>query len=853
MQKKRFPEALKDWSFPLLAIVFLIAFYHSTISNRLKHLQAVTDMSGDRISELLIQGDFNGVNRTLQTIVDTNSLDGAVLLGESGDYLDGAGQIAADTSFSLEIGGRVGLALPSFLNYQYAAPIPSNERPLAYLLLSSRTNIFIYLCFTLVFAAMLGWRFVRLGQSQTILSRIERNPGYTQDSSSTGSGAGEIREQISQLEQERDAALTTVRAKGDFLAHVSHEIRTSLNGIMGVLSLVKTSGLAGEKKRLVDAAENSAHSLLFIIDDILDFSKITSGKIEFESIRFNLREVIEDCLALYKDAARAKKVALHSYMPLDINPEVVGDPTRLRQILTNLLSNAVKFTNKGDVGLRVSLIEQAEKKQHLRFAVEDTGIGIAQEKLDGIFDMFAQANENTARKYGGTGLGLSVCKNLIELQNGEIGVKSRPGHGTLFWFSLELPTIPQVDVVNTANELGGKEIVLFDNCETCRTILHQYLPECKIHNATAEDIEEVLEKLGQIKSGSEKIPDSILIDYSCTSKRVDLLIEELGALFPANTPACFVLLQNSNREQQLIASGVTGVVHKPIRLEQLYGELSGSIMHETAEKISDGTDSLQGKVLLVDDEIINQHVGEMILRRLGLEVDLASSGNEALEKIRERKYDLVLMDIQMPDMSGIETAEKIRAREQEKGREPLAIIAVTANALGTMKQRSLDAGMNGFIVKPIQPDLLYEYLAPWLTCRAPAENSDNAVIEVAAEDEIPDDDDPVIWDRTQALQYLGGDEDLLQDLMKLFINRKGKLLAAIEDAMKTTDGEAISCAAHAFKGAVNHFAAKKCQRLALTIEYKAGEGGLEGLDTYLNELRVAADTLEEELKQQVIL
>lgn len=857
LRNKRLAKALKEWSFLLIAITFLFLYYNTTTTTKIEHLKAVADLSAEQISASFVERNFDEITFRFSQIEKAHSLDSIILLGDSGDMLAGQ-NLNTKVSDSLEFGGMVDFALPATLYYQYTKILLQDERPAGYLVIQESSSILFFVLTTTVILIALMWSFTSSAIFQMTLGRTAKDRGLTGSARSQSYVDGSenksaLLQKISELEQERDAAFVTIKAKGDFLAHVSHEIRTSLHGIMGVLSLLKTSGLAGEKKRLVEAAENSSNALLFIIDDILDFSKITSGKIEFESIEFNLREAVEDCLALYIDAARAKKVDLHSYVPLEINPHIKGDPTRLRQILTNLLSNAVKFTNKGDVSIRLSLIEEMGEKQRLRFTVEDTGIGIAQEKLEGIFDMFAQADEKTARKYGGTGLGLTVCKNLIELQNGEIGVKSRPGHGTLFWFTLDYIQVEKSPEYTLAPEVSGKEVVIFESCETCSTILHQYLSACNVRNILVEDIEDVLEKLERIKTESKDwLPDFVLVDYGSITKRIDRLTEALETLYPEKTPACYVLLHNSRLERQILAAGITGIIHKPIRINQLYDGLSGKSINEIVESTAYDIESLHGKVLLVDDEIINQHVGEMILRKLGLDVDLAGSGLEALEKIEKREYDLILMDIQMPDMSGIEVTEKIRDREKDSGQEPIVIIAVTANALGSMRQRSLDAGMNGFIVKPIQPDLLVDYLKPWLAVPHQVESGRRP--EMAYEDsEMDEVEEQATWDRNLALQYLGGDEDLLQDLMKLFIHRKNKLLTAIEDAMKTTDGEAISCAAHAFKGAVNHFAAKKCQRLALTIEYKAGEGGLEGLDNYFSELQTAADTLEKELKEQVLM
>jgi signal transduction histidine kinase/DNA-binding NarL/FixJ family response regulator len=555
-----------------------------------------------------------------------------------------------------------------------------------------------------------------------------------------------VEERTEELRQKRDEALAAAKAKSEFLANMSHEIRTPINGIIGVLSLLKDARLDDEHKRLLLMATRAADSLLLIINDILDFSKIEAGKIDFESIDFDLRDLMEEVTLLFVEAAGLKQLDLHCVVPIDVESHVIGDPTRLRQILTNLLSNAVKFTDRGEVILQVARIEKFNGQQVLRFSVEDTGIGISASALKNLFRKFTQADGSTTRKYGGTGLGLSVCKQLVELQKGDIGVESEEGRGTIFWFTLPLQVV-------------------------------------------AGEIHE--------------------------------------------TP-----------------------IYKPIRRLQLYNASRQKEEPINSTENENRMPDLRGRILLVDDEPINQRVGVAILKKFGMEPDVANNGREAVQMALEKHYNLVLMDIQMPEMNGFDATEMIRKNERQNGLPRIPIVAMTAYAMESTREHCLAIGMDDFIAKPIKPDILIERLQPWLSIQLP-------VLPDQREIPIPSSDQSSVkgglqerhmalpaeknWDRKRALQFVGGDEPLLRDLAALFLQRNTLLLENIQKAIQNNDAEALHEAAHAYKGAVNHFSAIKIRDLALDLENNGRAENLAGSQSLFDQLRIEAKGLIEDL------
>ena len=660
-----------------------------------------------------------------------------------------------------------------------------------------------------------------------------------------------VRERTEELRTKRDEALAAAKAKSEFLANMSHEIRTPMNGVIGVLSLLRDAPLSERYRRLLDSASRSADSLLLIINDILDFSKIDAGKIDFESIVFDLRELMEETSELFIDAVNLKNLDLVCFVPIDTHCRIKGDPTRLRQILTNLVSNAVKFTDKGEVVLQVELVEQRENHQTLRFSVADTGIGIAENVINKLFEKFTQADGSTTRKYGGTGLGLSVCKQLVEMQGGEIGVESVEGKGSTFWFVLPFEVMEESSLLGPCKKLENKRFLIVDDNATNRMIIEHYLHVCPVQIYSCVDARSALTMLENLSSQGMAI-DTVLLDYHMPEMDGLQLARRIKEVYKDQAPEMIMLSSGGVAREKAHEAGIRAVIYKPVRQAQLYDTLSSILpgrrhaLKRRKEK-ERKTLHLQGRVLLVDDEPINQKVAEAILQKFGLQTEVANNGWEAVQMVQTKEYSLVLMDIQMPEMSGFEATEIIRRREQQEGRKRVVIIAMTANAMEATRQRCLAIGMDDFITKPIKPDVLAERLHPWLG--VPLQTlpvAANSGVAAQAEKQAGRQSH---WNRASALEFVGGDAELLRQLMGLFLQRNSELLGRVETAVAARDALELCEAAHAYKGTVNHFAALPARELALALEKAGRSGELDNIDNLWRQLQVESAQLRDELQQ----
>ncbi len=650
-----------------------------------------------------------------------------------------------------------------------------------------------------------------------------------------------IQERTEKLEAMKDQAVAAAEAKGVFLAHMSHEIRTPLNGVIGVLALLKGAVMGKEYQRLLETATRAADSLLLIVNDVLDFSKIEAGKIEFEIIPYDLREVVEETVALFEDTANTKNIELLCYISTDIQSHVEGDPIRLRQIITNLVGNAVKFTNQGEVVFRVGILGEKNGTLMFHFSVEDTGIGISTAAQETLFDKFTQAKGSTTRKYGGTGLGLNVCKRLVELQKGEIGLKSEEGKGTLFWFTLPMKIKETHLPVLPCERLDQKKILIVDDNATSREILKKYLKVCKTEVYTCDRADKAMVLLKDLgRKGS--FPDILLVDYHLPKKNGLQLAEEIKIIFGDSAPKIHLLSSERGLADQTVTIGIQNIIQKPVRQSQLYDALLRKKQPrksiEEKQEEQNVPRNMHGKVLLVDDEAVNQKVGGMILEKLGLEVEVAKSGREAIKMVQENEYDLILMDISMPEMNGFEATEEIRRLEAKEGEPKTPIIALTAFALQEIKERCMKVGMNEFITKPVKPEQLVEKLQPWLEIELPS--SPGEVVKdsvLPAFLDIGEEAEKQSWKVEKALEFVGGDEELLGEMIELFLQKRDIFMEDIEEAMKKRNAAALCDAAHAYKGAVNHFSATKTSTLAKIIEDKGRRGDLTDVESLIIQLK----------------